>query len=159
MQGREYIHVRRKVNGMQKQKFFNIDRLSPAEIALVKFKANRLDKEWESLTSISFMDLFLKDGDFKYIKLLEPNKKNGWHLKLIRHVSKTETITISRSLEVNDFESAFNAVFRALIETFNFSPRSTNVLLIKRIWLRTLKSEYRLARKAYTSIRKPEAAL
>jgi len=146
LEGRSYIHVRRKVNKVQKQRFINIDGLSREEIALKKHEAKKLDEQWRDeqgeLHQESFIKHFYEDGHFKHIKVKAPDHKNGWRIGFIVNPKNEKATTCSRSIERNGFDDAFKQVYGHLLAYYRFSPKSMHARILGDIWLQDLKREY-----------------
>ncbi len=146
LEGRSYIHVRRKVNKVQKQRFINIDGMSREEIALAKHEAKKLDEQWRDeqgeLHQESFLKHFYEEGQFKHIKVRAPDHKNGWRIGFIVNPKNEKATTCSRSIERNGFDKAFKQVYESLLDYFKLSPKSFHARVIGDVWRQDLHRQY-----------------
>lgn len=81
--GNTYLRVRRRIGKATRQKYFNIEGLSDTDLALTKYKANKLDEHWaveqnQGQEQESFIDLFIHKGKFRYLRVASPTQKTGW---------------------------------------------------------------------------------
>lgn len=145
MQGRTYIHVRRKVNKVQKQKFYAIDGLSDKEIALLKHKAAKLDKEWsDEQGNDSAIALLFDKGQPAHIRIVPPSLRSGWSVSITKHETDTcAPIFCSRSIDKHGFESAFNLVFNRLIKGVGLKPKSTTAQVSRSLFYSYLAERYK----------------
>jgi len=146
MQGREYIHVRRKISGLQKQKFYPIDGLSDRDIALLKHKANALDEEWRMAQGQdSLATLLCNNGIPSHIRVCAPNDKQGWTLQLIKHqTSINKRLICARSIDKYGFDKAFNVVYKTLIKGLGIKGQTVSIAVFKAVFYSHLFERYQL---------------
>jgi hypothetical protein len=151
--GRDYIHVRRKINKVQRQIFFPLKGATPEKIKEFKQKANQEDEllkeEQDKLTS--FMGTFYQEGKFRYIKITPPDRKNGYRIHFIKHYKDKKTTTKSKSVNTNGIKLAFNTVFYALMTEFNISHSSPNTKVLRAIWYSQIAEDYKRLKKVHGS--------
>ena len=146
MQGREYIHIRRKINGKQRQKFINIDGLSIKEISIKKHHAKKIDKEWENeqiCNDESIASLFCIEGKLKHIQIYPPQPNTDWSVKsVISDKSRGIRKGISRSIAKYGLIEAIDQVFDFVADTYGLKKRSITRRVLRASYQSHLKDEF-----------------
>lgn len=146
MQGRNYIHVRRKVNGKQKQHFVNIDKMSKKEIELEKKKAKKLDNAWkneQSCNDQSLISFFSKEGKLKHILISPPQPRTDWSVKSIINNRNKCLFSVSRSIPKYGFDKAVEEVVEKLLDFFEVPKDSITRMVLLALYRNSLKEELR----------------
>ena len=149
LDGREYLHVRRKIDGKGINYFINVTRLFGKELAMKKYKASQLDKalrEQQKNGSDSLMSLFVHpDGRLKHIHIRPKSKKQNISVVcLIRRDNKTVLVK-SLSIDKNGLDTAIKKVFKLVAGYFGLSNRTTTYKVLRALYLQQLRKEYEKA--------------
>lgn len=150
--GRDYLHVRQKVNKVQHQVFINVTDLSPKELALKKYQARKIDERYTSEKpqhSIASM-LTNKDGSLKHIRVFKPNKKNNWCVKVFINSADFGRFHKSSSIEKNGIDEAINTIVTFTLEQLNIKKNSPSWLVFMSLYREFLSREYYRLRGEYS---------
>ena len=146
MQGRQYIHVRRKVNKEQRQRFIHIDYLSANQIEIEKKKAIQLDEEWEweqACNDETAMSFFCSEGKLMHIIISPPQSKTDWAVKSVIHRKKEEKVfSASRSIPKYGIEEAVTQVFEKVAEFIGLKRDSLTRVVLLGLYKHALKEEF-----------------
>jgi hypothetical protein len=158
IENKEYLHIRRKVNGHQKQRFMNVTGLSPKELAICKHKAKKIDYEWglEQGVDDSILSVFTKGGVDKccrtltHLYIAKPNKKSDWSVKFVIH---KPLVTCSRSIPKRGLTSAIKSAFSVLAKHIGLSKRNNvHYNVIEALYIQKLKADYYALKKEYKGV-------
>ncbi|WP_137297239.1 hypothetical protein [Psychromonas sp. SP041] len=146
MNGKNYIHVRRKINGTQKQHFTNISNMSRSELAKSLIEARKIDREWKGeqmCLESSLVSLFCTAGKLNHIRLAAPSKKEGASIKcLIARKDKVHSFHTSRSINKHGLNGAIEKVFRLMSQNLGVNPDSVVGMLMLSLYKSSLKMAY-----------------
>ncbi|MCL1079217.1 hypothetical protein D5R81_14720 [Parashewanella spongiae] len=139
LNGREYLHVHRKVNKEEFNRFINITGLFGKELALKKHDAKTLDKELaarQTSSNQSVMSQFCHpNGRLKHIIIAPPQKKSGWAVKCVINQDKKVTFSKSLSVAKHTLEKAIVMMFEMVAEVFKLPKRSAMFLVLKSLYV------------------------
>ena len=146
LDGREYLHVRRKIDGIGKNRYINVTGLFGKELALKRYKANQLDKELREQQkngSDSLMSLFVHpDGRMKHIIIQPKSKKNGICVKcVIRHKGQAN-FHKSLSIKTHTLDGAIKKMVKLVAGHFGLSNRTTTYKVLRALYLQQLREDY-----------------
>lgn len=153
LDGRDYIHVRRKVNKKQMQRFFNINDLCPDEVKCIMESAYLLDDEWNAEQhNDSLMGLFFhNNGDIKHVKILPPYHGESIRINVQIHKSNTSlgAFLCCRSVDKHGLYIAFNESFNKFIDFLGFDLKSPSIVIIKKLIFSKINDQYKVIKKEF----------
>ena len=149
LDGRDYLHVHRKMDKKEHNRFINVTGLFGKELALKKYEANQLDnalREQQISNNDSIMSWFVdRYGKPKHIIIAPPCKKSGWSVKCVIIRNRKAVFTKSLSIEKHTAPVAIETMVKAMTKHFGISPKSPIYSVLQAIYQTHFKN------KRYTS--------
>lgn len=146
--GVNYLHIHREVNGKQKQKFINISGLSAQNVSLKKQEAEQIDKEWRSEQRFSDprMARFIASSPalqniaLQHLQIKPPTSKSDWSVQL---TLPSTSASCARSITKYGLDAAIKSCFEILASHLGIeSQTSMSYEVLESLYLKTLRKEY-----------------
>ncbi|MBM7072601.1 hypothetical protein JQC92_11275 [Shewanella sp. 202IG2-18] len=155
LDGREYLHVHRKVNKEEFNRFINVTGLLGKELALKKYEAKQLDNELAAKqisSNNSLMSMFCHpDGKLKHIIIVPPQKKSGWAVKCVINKKKRVVFVKSLSIAKHSLDKAICMMFDLVAAFFEVPKKSVNYSVLLALYTSQLNERYIELKKEYDS--------
>ncbi len=146
LDGREYLHVHRKINKSETNRFINVTGLSGKSLALKKYEANQIDKDLAELQVGNNQSVMAKfshpNGKLKHIIIAPPQKKSGWSVKCV--ISQNNNVVLNKSLSItkHTLEKAIKMMFAIVAKFFGISKRSATYKVLLALYSLQLSQRY-----------------